>query len=130
MSEDDFDNAPTIELTFNCPQRGRLHQGSFLDGWRIKSDWYEGYRTCTYCGSINPEDFLVLAAAGKQITPTDKSYKAYISLVTGEAKFYYEHFSAEQQDKFATLYNEKKLKLAHPGFFYVLPFFCKPKLTV
>lgn len=40
------------------------------------------------------------------------------------AKFYFMHFSVEQQKEFVRLSNEKKLSIASPGYFYVPPFFC------
>lgn len=41
--------------------------------------WKEQDKTCSYCGSLNP-DYLMqrLEAGDVEITPTDKSYKIYV----------------------------------------------------
>lgn len=44
---------------------------------------------------------------------------------TRYAKFYFQHLSGEQRTRFIQLYNEKRMRLAFPGHFYVLPFFCR-----
>ena len=41
-------------------------------------------------------------------------------------KFYFQHLSDEERTRFIDLVNAKTMKLAHPGYFYVLPFFAKP----
>lgn len=41
-------------------------------------------------------------------------------------KFYFQHLSEEQKDRFVQLMNTKsKLRMHYPGYFYVLPFFVK-----
>lgn len=56
-----------------CPRRSPLRDdGRNLDTWR--SD-----RTCSYCGSMHPDDFMQAIRDGKVIGPTDKSYKFYIT---------------------------------------------------
>lgn len=42
---------------------------------------------------------------------------------TVTAKFYFQHFSAEQQQRFIDLLNAKKINIGMPGHFYVRPFF-------
>lgn len=42
----------------------------------------------------------------------------------GHAKFYYQHLSSEQRDEFIDLYNSGRMRLDHPGYLYVTPFFC------
>ncbi len=89
------------------------------------------------------------------LTPTDKNYKVYIQNHGGEdfvqryrtddkpfidhdspehtwvtrpmneQKFYFPHLSVEQQNRFIELYNQKKISLNVPGYFYVTPYFCK-----
>lgn len=76
--------------------------------------------TCCYCGSISPEEFFKLVQEGKEVTPTDKGYKAYID---GDKKFYFQHLTLEDRQTFIDLYNSKKMRLAHPGHFYTRPFF-------
>jgi len=41
------------------------------------------------------------------------------------AKFYFQHFSPEDQQKFTQLYNEKKINIGYPGYFYTRLFFWK-----
>lgn len=40
-----------------------------------------------------------------------------------ETKFYFQHLSEAQQQRFIELLNEKKLKLDYPGHFYRTPYF-------
>lgn len=42
-----------------------------------------------------------------------------------ETKFYFQHLSEDQRKRFVDLLNDSKLHLAAPGYFYVMPFFCK-----
>ena len=47
------------------------------------SDWEgpgEHPRTCSYCGSVHPEDVIKLIEQGWEIHPSTKSYKWYIEL--------------------------------------------------
>lgn len=89
--------------------------------------WRED-RTCSYCGSLNPDALMERLEAGDvELGPTDKSYKVYVRDLThrrSDGKFYFQHFSREQQRRFIELYNARKIKMAFPGHFYVLPFFC------
>lgn len=39
------------------------------------------------------------------------------------AKFYYQHLSSDQMDRFIELVNAKQMKVGPPSCFYVLPFF-------
>lgn len=53
----------------NSPFRGA---GELLDSWRADG-------SCSYCGSMNPDTFMAhLEAGDAELTPTDKTYKAYI----------------------------------------------------
>ncbi|CAB4155067.1 hypothetical protein UFOVP650_72 [uncultured Caudovirales phage] len=79
---------------------------------------------CSFCGSVSGDELMAYIEAGGELTPTDKNYKAYLS---GYAKFYYQHLSEEQRQRFVALMNEGKVKLAHPGHFYVMPFFMAAK---
>jgi len=42
------------------------------------------------------------------------------------AKFYYQHLSSAQMDRFIELVNSKQMKIGMPGHFYVLPYFASP----
>jgi hypothetical protein len=73
-------------VTHTCPRRGETGMdrddtpfrgaGSNLD------DWYdrEGYRVCSYCGSMHPDDLMEAVRNGSEIGPTDKSYKFYVDV--------------------------------------------------
>ena len=41
-----------------------------------------------------------------------------------QAKFYFQHLSDAQKDRFIELLNANSVKMEYPGYFYVLPFFC------
>lgn len=43
-----------------------------------------------------------------------------------QAKFYFQHLSREQQQRFIDLLNEKKVNIGYPGHFYSRPFFIAP----
>lgn len=69
-------NAEHPEACFDC---GRMAESP---SWsqRFGHAFWEADRTCSYCGSAHPEDFLNAVADGFQVTPTDKNYKAYVDL--------------------------------------------------
>jgi hypothetical protein len=69
-------------MTFTCPRRieDGMHRddsphkltGSNKDVWRDDN-------TCSYCGSLNQDEFMKHLEAGDvELTPTDKSYKVYV----------------------------------------------------
>jgi len=88
-------------------------------------------------GSLHPDIFMRLLESGTVVlTPTDKNYKVYIEgydpeldsqlgSTTFRDKFYFEHLSAAQQERFVELMREDKIKYAYPGYFYNLPSFVK-----
>jgi len=122
-----------------------------VDSWEAR----DGHRFCSFCGCLHPDEFLEMAESGEQIIPTDKSYKVYVrtmgtgvcSMCRGSGKMedgrkcpvcqdgrawsgpqlkaYFQHFSEEQAQRFTRLHNERRLIMAHPGHFYVKPFFWK-----
>lgn len=117
----------------NCPRRAeggvatRVFPGP--DAWRDND-------TCSYCGSLNPDEFMRMVEAGECVLgTTDKNYKVYVEgTPRGFTKFYFYHLSPEQQERFVQLYNEKKLRFHpvqdQPGKFwdfYRLPFFMRRK---
>lgn len=87
-----------------------------LDIWRDTD-------TCSFCGSLKPEKVITLILNECQVVPTDKSYKGYIYNFGRTEKFYFQHFSEDQQMTFISLLNDKKINIGYPGHFYVLPFF-------
>lgn len=119
---------------FTCPRREE--DGTHLDDTPLKysgsnlDTWHEG-NICSYCGSLNPEEFMEKLEIGQfTLTPTDKDYKVYLDKEgdTTHRKFYFQHLSIEQQKRFIELLNEKKLNFAFPGHFYVMPFFIRKEV--
>lgn len=113
------------EEKFTCPRREEQgmhlegpfkHSGPNLDTWRQD-------RSCSYCGSMHPDDFIQYVKDGKKVGSTDKDYKAYVD-EDPRIKFYFQHLSAAQRTEFIELYNAKKFNMGEFPF-YVLPFFCK-----
>ena len=106
-----------------CP---RMHEdGADASVFKIPAPKWDKDGTCSYCGSMNPEEFFAQIEAGAELGPTDKNYKVYV----GEAgshrgKFYFQHLSKEHQVRFIVLYNSGKMKIGPPGEFYVKPYFC------
>ena|SRR5215469_8204438 len=113
-----------IDALHTCPRRIEDFRyrpsadAANADTWSLGP--YKG--VCSYCGSITPEALFKAIEEGAEVTPTDKSYKIYIE---GNRKFYFQHLSEEDRDRFIQLHNDHKIKLAHPGYFYVKPYFCK-----
>lgn len=109
-----------------CPRRmtefGPWDRSANLDFWRNDS-------TCSFCGSLKPELLLQNMEEGiVTLGPTDKAYKLYVrSQPNNMNKFYFQHFTVEQQDKFVELYNmnPRPFVMSYPGHFYVAPFFTK-----
>ena len=111
--------------TFTCPRRvedGALHVygGENSDTWGVRD--HDGRLHCSYCGSVEPEQFMDYIKGEGQLGVTDKNYKAYLG-DAGRGKFYYQHLSTEQRHEFIQLLNEQKVNFGYPGFFTVLPYF-------
>ena len=106
-------------MTQPCPQAP-----SGNHPFKITEPHWRDDRTCSYCGSAHPDDFMAAVEAGKTLTPTDKDYKAYCDGLTNPAqKFYFYHLSEEQMRAFVDLLNANKITFAFPGHFYRKPFF-------
>lgn len=111
--------------TFVCPRRRETFRPTTRP-WHL--DYWRDDRTCSYCGSMHPDDFMDGARAGWEIGPTDKNYKAYMALRTDSdhgytSKVYFQHLSREDREEFADLLNLGKLNVGYPGQFYRRPFF-------
>lgn len=104
---------------FTCPRRNELMA---YQGDRKNEDTWTKRNTCSYCGSIKPEDFILRINNGEEVSPTDKNYKAYIG---DHDKFYYPHLDEHQRMTFIELYNNRVMKVGYPGYFYRTPFFMK-----
>lgn len=97
--------------------------GPNLDSWREDD-------TCSYCGSLNPDILMARMEAGDiEIGPTDKSYKVYVKNLGGAElkaiKFYFYHFTPEQQAWFIDMLNQRRIHFSYPGHLYTLPYFCE-----
>jgi hypothetical protein len=93
-------------------QQGPWEYREGLDKWEYSPN---GDRTCSFCGSLHPEDFMDLvrkAAAGEpiEVEPSDKTYKIYVGRQSvknaseGGIKFYTWHLptiSDEDRELFA-----------------------------
>lgn len=112
---------------FTCPRA--IEDGSVSPVFKFGTEhvWRED-GTCSYCGGLSEDKFFEAVEAGLEVTPTDKSYKAYVRGAPGGSptgKFYFQHLSEEGRRRFVDLLNSKTMKLATPGHFYVMPFFCQ-----
>lgn len=71
--------------TFFCPrsyENGGGPNSPFKPPMNGEATWKprDGHLTCSYCGSLHPDEFMKAAEAGVEIGPTDKSYKAYLDV--------------------------------------------------
>lgn len=68
-----------------CPRRVEDGRGPGTPFTGSKMDVWGKDRTCSYCGSLHPDDFMAKAASGEiELGPTDKNYKVYIKTVLSE----------------------------------------------
>lgn len=108
----------TSHEKFKCPRREEAPPG-----WLAQLDEYDTWLpkpgtkgTCSYCGSMHPDEFMALVIAGEAIGTTTKNYKAYIR---EHEKFYYQHLSVDQGKMLVTLYNARKTQFeVHDGILY------------
>jgi hypothetical protein len=84
-----------VSEKFICPR-------SRIDGRPFEAEW-RANRTCSYDGSMHPDDFMDYVRAGKEVGSTDKAYKFYAS-ADGFGKFYTPHLSEEQAWEFHELW--------------------------
>lgn len=115
-----------------------------MDAWLDEARTERGVVPfCSFCGSVHPGKFLELLGQGWALELTAKNYKAYLHEVhfgpmrtaePGEelpitsskmGKFYYQHFTEEQQQNFVDLYNSGGVRFIGPGRFQALPFFMR-----
>lgn len=78
----------------------------------------QSYRDCP------PPDVKVVD--GKEVTTKCAGPDTCPHWVTRDVqttKFYFQHLTKEQKERFIELLNKKKLKIGYPGHFYKLPFF-------
>lgn len=126
--------------------------GSVFDVGNIpESDMVDG--RCGYCGSADGDVVLAMVEAGTiEFGPTDKGYKAYLSgalvdpsgyfhgydgdgthlpgerhqLPNRTTKFYFQHWTREQHQRFIELLNAGRVRFGYPGYFYRRPYFIAP----
>ena len=128
-----------MALKQTCPRRveGLQYDVENADLWIKKS---KGFRTCSYCGSLHPDDFMRSVLEGVVLEVTDKDYKVYL-YVFGHSKFYFQHLPAEQKREFVELYNNRPVRtynnddlsftseegtgmiIGFPGYFHPMPYF-------
>lgn len=112
-----------------CPRRDEVP----MAGSRYpQDDYWRDDRTCSFCGSLEPDYALSIILDGAFIGTTDKNYKMYLAYKNNHhMKVYFQHFSTAHQMKFINMMNDK----AHPlkfeqGFgFYTLPFFVRMEVN-
>lgn len=88
-------------------------------------------RKATWLRNFSPEELRATAESRsenpEQVRAELESYYdaqvAPAEASSTEAKFYYQHLSAEQQAEFIELYNARGMSVGYPGRLYVLPFF-------
>lgn len=106
---------------FSCPRRSESPFGS-KDAAECPDSWRDD-RSCSYCGSMHPDDVLAAVKAGEKLGPTDKNYKVYVG--NASKKAYFQHFAMEHRLEFIRLHNDLTMRVDYPGHFYVLPFFMR-----
>lgn len=135
-----------------CGSEILIKKETFTHSANRADEWDERDQTCNFCGSLHPDVLIQRIREGNvKIIPTDKNYKIYVKNVGGEkfirayridnsmstnrstwkwkidnvdeTKFYFEHLSLDQRKEFIELYNNKKIFLDFPHYFYVMPFF-------
>lgn len=114
---------------FTCPRRlespnPEAFGGLDSDQWRKQHGLVGQATGCSYCGSMNPDDFMAAVIDGAEVGPTDKSYKFYVDNHRG--KFYTQHLSEEQGWEFHRLWTEKQINWGYPGHPYVRLFIPGP----
>lgn len=87
---------PTAHTCHANDPYARLSKGEYRP-----RDAHSSYRTCDFCGSIHPEEFLEMLANGARLEVADWKYgwphKVYVSGLS-HAKFYTAHIADEGYD--------------------------------
>jgi len=109
-----------------CPRRShRSTPQRSEDTWQSRNIFQDVdlNKSCSFCGSLHPQSFLDLIERGAELIPTDKSYKAYVAFNATKVKFYFEHLSREDINRYIELSEKGKINFGYPGFFYKKPYF-------
>jgi hypothetical protein len=110
---------------------GIEYDGPFTDMMSGKDSHWRKDGTCSYCGSLNNDYFMERLEKGDvECGPTDKSYKVYVVNAGGEplptpGKFYFQHLTRDQMQRFVEMANGGLIAMGYPGHFYTLPFFIR-----
>jgi restriction system protein len=101
------------------------HERDKDDEWQSRDIFQEVVldKYCSHCGSLHPHVFLDLVEKGAELIPTDKDYKAYIRFKKSQTKFYFQHLSREDINRYIELSEKRKINFGYPGFFYKKPYF-------
>ena len=139
----------------SCNFCGSLHPDRFMElvreGWvvgptdknykaylhRPLTDDEKAKRKTTWLRNFTAEEMRTAAEArGESLEQAQAELEAYYDAQVAptqasstEAKFYYQHLSAEQQTEFIALYNEHRMAIGYPGHLYVTPFFAASNST-
>lgn len=85
------------DQTFPCHDRENVWRPARLDS-RYPGVLGNQVRTCSYCGSMHPDDLMVGVRDGTFVVgPTDKNYKAYVGLAPTEAELVKKRAELEAQ---------------------------------
>lgn len=115
-----------MSTKFTCPRRiaeghDRTDSPLAYDGPN-RDEWRDD-KTCSYDGSIHPDEFMEYVRSGGEVGPTDKSYKFYVDgysgVTRGAKKFYTHHLSEEQGREFDQLWRDNLINWGYPGRPYV-----------
>lgn len=60
-----------------CPRRVET---PFIDDGEDEWKERDGYRSCSFCGSMHPDDFFAAIDRGRMLIGTDKNYKVYVEM--------------------------------------------------
>ena len=64
----------------NCPRQDREATMESQKRHVVHVQKRHGWDCCSYCGSLLPEEFFRAIELGCEIGPTDKTYKAYVTV--------------------------------------------------
>lgn len=77
MSKEPHTCPRRAETGMDDPHSPLVGSGTNLDTWRDGTPENAG-PSCSYCGSLNADQFMELIREGCAVVPTDKNYKAYV----------------------------------------------------
>lgn len=106
----------------------RLEAGDVLLGSTDKN--YKVYVTSVPDSPLFKQTFRDCYKQGANDCNGPDTCTHWVTRDTDHTKFYFQHLSQEQRDRFIALYNEKRIKFEGDYGFYVLPFFCVRKENV